>query len=257
MGPAPSLQAYQQAAVDIYNPQKQAEAASLATQKQNTINTLESGKGTINADYQTAIDNLNSTLKSNIGKINQLYTQRLGGNFSGLQGNDVGGIYAAGSKNQSAIEMSRANKLNDIAVQEANATNTYNTNAGNLESKYHSLEEQNANNAYGAAVKQHNTESYQQQSLALRQESIDAANARAGARASAGKAPTQGQIKQQDMSTVAQSLQNKAGKDGHVSQETWNASMAQWLAAGYSAKEFIDSNLQFVNQRYGGYHGYS
>lgn len=257
----PSFATYQQAAQSIYEPQKTAEAASLTTQKQGAINTEEAAKGQISTDYQTAIDSLNETIKQNVGKINQLYTERLGGNFSGLQGNDLGGMFAAAGKQQSTIEQTRANKLNDIAVSEANISNQYSTDISNLGSKYQGLESQYANENYNSAVKDYNTQQLEAQkeanTNAYRQAQLNLGYARLGASNSKASQPSQGQIKQADMGTIATALQGKAGKDGHVSQQTWNAAMSQWLAAGYSAKDFVNSNMQFINQRYGGYHGYN
>jgi hypothetical protein len=253
MGPAPSLSSYQKAAQSIYAPQQAAEARTLATNEQNTINTLESGKGQISADYQSAIDNLNTTLNADIGKINQLYTERLGGNFSGLQGNDLGGLFSSAQKQQSNIEQTRANKLAEITVGETNAKNTYNTDVTNLPSKYQSLQAQYAQGAYGSAVKDYQTQAYRQAQLQQAQERINiSAN-----RSSAAKTPSQGEVKQADASTIGSFLNSVVGKDGHVNQQNWNQAMKQWVNAGYSAKEFVANNMQFINQRYSGYHGFS
>lgn len=251
---APDLATYQQAALSVYEPQKAAEQASLTTAEQNTIAGLEAGKGQINTDYQQAINNLNNTIQQNVGQINQLYTERLGGNFSGLQGNDLGQMFSKANQQQSYIEQTRANKLNDIAVQEAGANATYQTNLSNLTSKYQGLESQYAQSSYASAVKQYETEAYHQAQLALAQERIGISAARA---ARSGGSTSLAAQKQSDMGTIASFLNSKVGRDGHVSQETWNAAMSQWLNAGYSAKDFVNSNMQFINQRYKGYHGFS
>ncbi len=251
----PSLASYQKAAASIYNPQQAAEGRSLTTQEQTTQNTLEGEKGQVQTDYQAAISNLNSTLNSNIAKINQLYTERLGGNFSGLQGNDIGGAVSGALKQQGVIESTRANKLSEIGTAETNAKLTYNTDIGNLGSKYSSLKSQYANSAYSSAVKDYQTNQYRQEELGLRQQALNISAARA-ANAGSGKQPSMAQIKQADASTIGNFLQSKVGKDGHVSQETWNAAMNKWVSAGYSAKDFANQYTQFINQRYGGYHGF-
>jgi hypothetical protein len=170
---------YQKAAASIYEPQKAAEAASLKTARQTSINTLEASKGQVSTDYQSAIENLNQSLNENISKINQLYTERLGGNFSGLQGNDIGGAISTSQRQQATIESTRANKLAQISTDENNANLTYNTDIANLGSKYKSLESEYAQKAYSDAVKQQQDNAYKQAELQLRQESVNISAARA------------------------------------------------------------------------------
>lgn len=86
------------------------------------------------------------------------------------------------------------------------------------------------------------------------QSRVDAAQISASSRGNSG--PTAAQIKQQDMSTIANTLNSKKGRDGHVSQETWNAALDAWTQAGYGASEFVKNNMQYINQKYGGYHGF-
>jgi len=78
---------------------------------------------------------------------------------------------------------------------------------------------------------------------------------RSSSGSSGGSAPTAAQLKQQDMATTSNNLQSKIGKDNHVSQATWNQAFSEWTGAGYSAKDFINDNIRFVNQRYNGYQG--
>ncbi len=73
----------------------------------------------------------------------------------------------------------------------------------------------------------------------------------------ASQAPSPAQVKQADMSGAAQYLNSLKGGDGHVSQQTWNNAMQQWVNAGYSTGEFVKQFMPFVNQRYSGYHGFS
>lgn len=65
------------------------------------------------------------------------------------------------------------------------------------------------------------------------------------------------QTKQQDMGTISQNLNSVKGKDGHVSQQSWNKALSDWTNAGYSAAEFVKNNIQYVNQRYKGYSGFN
>jgi hypothetical protein len=245
----PSLSSYQQAAASIYEPEKQAEAASLQTEKQGTINTLETGKGQVATDYQEAIDNLNSTVKENIGKINQLYTERLAGNFSGLQGNDVGGMFAKGVQQQSIIEQTRTNKLSSIAVEEANATNKYNTDIANLPSKYQSMENKYASDTYNSAVKDYNTNQYRQQQLDISR-----------ARLSQGNKQSQAEIKNNIAQQVSAKLTsvtgNRGGKsrgDNYVSPADYAKAKQAWVQAGYSAGEFDNQFSNFRNPNTKGY----
>jgi hypothetical protein len=95
------------------------------------------------------------------------------------------------------------------------------------------------------------------QQLAIAQMKAQATVTAAGIRSSGSSTPTAAQIKQQDMGTIAQALQGKIGKDGHVSQETWNDAINAWTQAGYNTGDFVKNNIQYVNQRYKGYHGFN
>lgn len=153
----PNLQSYQDAANAIYSPQKDAEQAQLAATRDTTKNSLEAQKGGVETTYQDAIDTLTNSVQDETGQLNLLYSQRLGGQFSGLQGNDLGGLYSRANQQKSVIASTRANKLNEISAGETNADIEYNTAAGGLGSKYASLEAQYANDNYGSAVKDYNS----------------------------------------------------------------------------------------------------
>lgn len=157
----PQLSSYQQAASSIYEPQKQAEATQLAATRDTTKNSLEAEKGQVATDYQSAIDKLTQAVQDQSGQINQLYSQRLGGNFSGLQGNDMGQMFARTNQAQGVIESTRANKLAQITAGETNADINYNAGVAALTPKYQSLETQYAQNAYGSAVKDYQTQQQQ------------------------------------------------------------------------------------------------
>jgi len=251
------LATYQNQANSIYDPQQANAAAALTADKTAQINTLEGNKGTIGQDYATAIQNLNQTTQGNVGTINQLYTQRLGGNFSGLQGNDMGQMFARAHQDQTNIETTRANKLNDLAIQEGNVNNKYTVDNNALTGKYSALKNQYAYAGYASALKQEQQQQYQQQQLQLAQERINSSNYNAQMSRQARSSQTSmAQQKQNDMATTTQNLASKVGGDGHVSEETWNKALSDWTNAGYSADEFTKNNNQYINQRYGGYHGF-
>src|ERR1039458_1032419 len=158
MGPAPSLATYQSAATSIYAPQETA-ANTLATNTTaSDIANEEALKGTVETNYTTAINNLTNTTNTNVAKINQLYTTRLGGNFSGLQGNDLGSLFAKEGQSLSTIESTRADKLNSIATTESNDQNTLNATIAANASKYQGSEASYANTNYNSAVKTYDSE---------------------------------------------------------------------------------------------------
>lgn len=236
----PSFATYQKAAQDIYEPQKAAEQASLTTEKTGAISTLEATKNPIQQDYQTAIDELKQSVLKQTGEINQLYTLRLGGNFSGLQGNDLGMMFSSANKQQTGIETTRANKLSDIALQEANVTNRYNTDIGNLGSKYQSLEAEYTNKGYGEAVKDYQTQQYRQEQLKLDYARLNSSNANAAAsralRASnaANKPLTSTQIN----AAIRSGLNSVRGGDGYVSPQDYARAFKDYTDSGLSAASF-------------------
>lgn len=147
------LAAYQQAAQNIYEPQKQSEQIALTATRDTTKNALEAQKGEVNNDYQQAIDKLTQSVQDEGANINLLYSQRLGGNFSGLQGNDMGQMFAKANQQQGYIATTRANKLNEITTGETNADINYGAGVAALTPKYQSLESQYAQEGYGSALK--------------------------------------------------------------------------------------------------------
>lgn len=167
MGPAPSLSTYESAAQSIYAPQEQADITTQQATTAADVANLQSETGQVNTDYQSAIDNLNNSVQDQTGKIGQLYATRLLGNISGLQGNDMGEMYAKADQQQSLIEETRANKLSSISTAETNAQNEGNAAVSALESKYQGEEANYAQSAYSSAVKDYNTTAYQQEELGL------------------------------------------------------------------------------------------
>lgn len=191
----PSLADYQSAASSIYEPQKQAEQIALQATRDTTKNSLEAQKGDVNTTYQDAIDKLTQSVQDQTGQINQLYSQRLGGNFSGLQGNDLGQMFSRANQQQSIIEQTRANKLNEITTGETNADIAYNSGVASLTPKYQSLETQYAQEGYGQAVKDYQAEQDRQQQLALSYAKLQQSAANSAA-SQANSAAAQYKVKQ-------------------------------------------------------------
>jgi hypothetical protein len=185
-------QQYMDAATAIYQPQQAAESAALKTTNTTTKNTLEAEKPQIQTDYQSAIDKLTQNVQDQTSKINQLYSQRLGGNFSGLQGNDMGQMFARANEQQSIISQTEANKLAQITTEEGNADITYQSNLAALTPKYQSLEAGAAASSYTADQKaaqaQANSDRTYQLSVAKFNQS--AGNSAASSASSAAKAYT-------------------------------------------------------------------
>ncbi len=176
----PSLAAYQENARAIYEPQKQAEEIGLRATRDTTKNALESQKGQVATTYQQAIDKLTQSVQDQTGQINQLYSQRLGGNFSGLQGNDLGQMFSRANEQQGYIEQTRANKLNEITTGQTNADINYGAGIAALNPRYQSLETEYAQKNYGNALSD-----YQSQQAA-----VAAANARVSRSASSAASNT-------------------------------------------------------------------
>lgn len=163
----PQLSDYQSAANAIYQPQQQAEATALQATNTTTKNSLEAEKPQIQTDYQSAINQLTQSVQDQTGQINQLYSQRLGGNFSGLQGNDLGQMFSRANQQQSIISQTEANKLSQITTEEGNADINYQASLAALTPKYQSLETQYAQSAYGSAVSDYNDTQYKNAELGL------------------------------------------------------------------------------------------
>lgn len=138
-----------------------------------------------------------------------------------------------------------------VAQNKTAFLNSKNTLLGQINS-LQSARQRQAQDSVSSYQKAQSDNAYKQAQLQLGYARLASSNARG----SAGKQPTQAQLMQGDMSTIARALQGKAGKDGHVSQQTWNAAMSAWIGAGYKSQDFVKSNMQFINQRYGGYHGF-
>ena len=170
---APSLATYQSQAQSIYAPQQQAEQTSLTASHQANLNTLNAEKAAVDPTYALQEASLQSSVQQQAAQINQTYSERLLGNFSGLQGNDMGQMFAKANLQEQTIQQQRTDALNSIATQVANEDLTYNADVAALTPKYQSLENQYANSAYSSAVNSANTQAYQDANLQLKQESIN------------------------------------------------------------------------------------
>lgn len=177
---------YIQAAQAFYEPQKQAEQTTLQATNTTTKNTLEAEKPQIQTDYQSAIDKLTQSVSDQTDQISQLYSQRLGGNFSGLQGNDMGKMFSRANQQQSIISQTEANKLAQITTEEGNADITYQSSLAALTPKYQSLEAGAAASSYAADQKAAQTQANSDRTYQLGVARLGVSAANAGT-AAAGK----------------------------------------------------------------------
>jgi hypothetical protein len=169
-----TLAGYQAAADAIYQPEKQAESDTLAATDATTKATLEAEAPQIQTDYQSAIDKLTQSVTNQTGQIDQLYASRLGGNFSGLQGNAMGNLYATADEQQSIISQTEANKLTALTTAEGNADVTYEADLAALTPKYQSEENSYVASEESAADTQANED--RTYDLDVEKVNIDASN---------------------------------------------------------------------------------
>lgn len=190
MGPAPSLSDYQAAAKAQYEPQLQSDITTGRANSAAKVSNLESSKGQISTNYQSAIQNLQNSVQDQTGRIGQLYTSRLLGNVSGLQGNDMGMMFSKANQQQATIESTRTNALNSISTQEANIGNEQIASESALASRYQGLEAASSSSGYNSALKEYNTQQLEQQKMAQSQYNSDRSYSLSAARlgASQGKA---------------------------------------------------------------------
>lgn len=167
MGPAPSLATYESAAQAEYQPQLQADQTTAAATHQANLNTLQTQLGGVGGQYDIQEQQLTSTVQQEAAQISQTYSQHLLGNFSGLQGNDMGEMFSKANLQEQDIESQRTNAINAINTQIGNENLTYNADQGALTSKYQGLEEAAAQSGYADATKEYDTEAYQQEQLGL------------------------------------------------------------------------------------------
>lgn len=145
---------YQAAANAVYDPQAAAEKDSLTTGFNSTKAALELSKVTSGQSYDRALRGVDESEKTQTSSLNSLYSQRLGGNFSGLQGNALQGLYGKDNQARADIQTSRANKLAEITGQEIASQNKYNTDTRNVDAKISGEKAKYANEGYNSALKQ-------------------------------------------------------------------------------------------------------
>lgn len=245
------LGAYQAAAASIYDPQLQSEVTQAGAVRDTTKNALESQKGQVNTNYQSAIDQLTQSVEDQTGQINQLYSQRLGGNFSGLQGNDMGKMFSRANQQTATIASTRVNKLNEITTGQTNADIAYAAGVASLTSRYQGLKSQYANENYGAAVKSEQDAAQRQQEKAQAQANSDREYALSVAKfQSSGSSPSVAQNKAAVQTHVTQGLASGSGRDGNVSRATWNSAMNDYIAGGLGTiRDFWKTYGNYVNDK--------
>lgn len=167
MGPAPDLATYEAQANATYAPQEQAEQTQSAATHQANLNTLGTQLSSTGTQYDEQEQGLTNTVQSEAAQIAQTYSTHLLGNFSGLQGNDMGEMFSKANQQEQNIETERTNAINAVNTSITNENLTYNANSAALVSKYQGLEAGAASDSYNAAVKDYDTEQYQQEQLGL------------------------------------------------------------------------------------------
>lgn len=167
MGPAPSLATYEAQATAEYAPQEAAEQTQDAATHQANLNTLGTQLGSVGTQYDEQEQALTSTVQSESAQIAQTYATHLLGNFSGLQGNDMGEMFSKANLQEQDIETQRTNAVNAVNTAITNENLTYNADVASLGSKYQGLESGAASDAYNSAEKDYETQEYQQEELGL------------------------------------------------------------------------------------------
>jgi len=195
MGPAPSLATYEAAANATYQPQLQAEQTTAAATHTANLNTYNTDKAATGTQYDIQQQTLGNTVKDQAAQIAQTYSQRLLGNFSGLQGNDMGAMFSKANTASTNIETMRTNAINGINNSIANENINYTAGESALVSKYQGLEAGAASSGYNSAVKDYNTQQYQQEQLQLGYDKLNqsARDSAAGRATSASNASSKAQ----------------------------------------------------------------
>lgn len=235
------LATYQNQASSIYDPQLQADEAQALQKENTTLAGLDQETKTIEPAYQTAIRNLNDSVRGQTGQINQLYSERLGGQFSGLQGNDMGMMYSKANQQQSDIETQRANKLSDIASRRTLAQTGYQTDVGSLTSKYQGMKNQYAQSAYDSALKEEEQQRQFNANYSLEQQKLAASRASAAA-----QTPSTQQFLTQAFSGYKPAYQG--GQSYYTEHEVIPALMANY---GMSEKDAANLAYSYRQQVFG------
>lgn len=236
MGPAPSFATYQAQAASEYQPQLAAEQTTAAASHQANLNTLNTQSSSVGHQYDFQEQTLAQTVQSEAAQINQTYATHLLGNFSGLQGNDMGQMFSKANVQQNNIETQRTDAINAINTSIANENLGYTASSAALTSKYQGLEASAADSSYNAAVKDYQTEQYQQEQLnlgyaKLQQSAYDAAAGRAAS--AANNTNTMKENLQADVAAAFQS--GNAKKQGFTESTILPALYQQYGALGNDA----------------------
>lgn len=223
---------YSAQAASIYDPQLQGDTAVLAAENKANQGSFTNEGNAANSAYTDAIAGNTKATDTAIARDN--FTASTHGLWSsGLAANGVHATNQAYLDNASKIELARAQKLSDIATRRTASDQGYQARVGALQSKY-SGEKAN----YIATHQNEDAKiAYQEQQ----------ANARA-ARTAAAKQPSLGQTKLGTAQQIAGALSKSTGGDGKVSPDSYAAAKADWVAQGYSAKEFDTQFGNFVNK---------
>jgi hypothetical protein len=167
MGPAPSLSTYEAQATAEYTPQEQADLTTASATHAANLNTLNTQMSAINPTYDNEEDQLKSTVQQEAGQIAQSYSEHLLGNFSGLQGNDMGEMFSNANLQEQSIETQRTNAINSVNTSITNENLGYSAEQQSISDKYTGEIQAAADSSYNAAEKDYSTEVYQQEELQL------------------------------------------------------------------------------------------
>jgi hypothetical protein len=185
------LAQFQATANSIYDPMATADKASLTTNYNSGKAAMELGRGDANVNYDKALRGVNESEKTQTDSLNSLYSSRLGGNFSGLQGNALQGLYGKDNQARADIQTARASKLAQITGQEKASLDKYNTDTKNVDTRYTGEKAKYANEGYNSALKQEEVQrkdAERQQQEAQRQANSDRQFALSESRFSASEA---------------------------------------------------------------------
>lgn len=133
-----------------------------------------------------------------------------------------------GALSQNQQDLSDA--LGQANTTATNAVNDYNSGRSALQSEYDTAYQSEQDKAANQ--------------LAEQQAATEAA------KANAPVAPTAQATKAAAVGHITQQLQSLTGKDGKVSEQTWQGALSDALASGYSAQEFWQDFGQYVNKNY-------
>ena len=167
MGPAPSLSTYEAQATAEYTPQEQADLTTAGATHAANLNTLNTQMSAINPTYDNEENQLKSTVQQEAGQIAQSYSEHLLGNFSGLQGNDMGEMFSNANLQEQSIETQRTNAINSVNTSITNENLGYSAETQSISDKYTGEIQAAADSSYDAAEKDYSTEVYQQEELQL------------------------------------------------------------------------------------------